>query len=278
MTFSTSTLEARADGVQAVIDVAQAAAGPHELEPGAVHVVALGNGQHKVIDLTAEEYRDAPSRKRGVTTVRDVASFLAYFDKHADEDSEVYADVQQRRITAVLDAHTADDARWGGHRLVLALRHTDAWAAWTDADGKLMMQAAFAEFIDDNLADLVEPDSATMLEIAESFSATTKAEFQSSTRLASGERKFGYVEDTQAKAGARGDITIPATLKLALRPFEGSEPYAVTAKFRYRLEKTELRLGIKLERPGDVLAAAFEDVRTLIDNGVEPPVLNGSPA
>ncbi|GGZ51502.1 DUF2303 family protein [Streptomyces rubiginosohelvolus] len=274
------TLEATADGTQAIIDVAQAAAVPQALEPGKVHVVALGRGQFQQIDLTGPQHTGVPARKSGTTVVRDVASFLAYFDKHGNDDSEVYADVERRTITAVLDAHTAEDARWGGHRVELHLRETSAWRAWTSMDGQLIPQGQFAEFVEDNLVDLVEPTAATMLELAESFEVTTSAEFQSSQRLDSGARKFSYVEEQTGKAGHKGDITIPATLTLALRPFEGTEPYKVIARFKYRLDKAkgELRLGFKIERPGDVLAAAFADIRTLIDSDVPMAVLNGAPA
>ncbi|MER8083803.1 DUF2303 family protein [Streptomyces sp. NPDC094048] len=283
MTYSTpleARLDGRSDGTQAIIGVAQAAVAPHALEPGKVHVVALGRGELRQIDLTGPEHTGKPPRKAGTTVVRDVDSFTAYFDKHGNSESEVYADVEARTITAVLDAHTGTEARWGGHRLELRLRHTSAWRAWTGADNQLMTQAAFAEFIEDNLVDLVEPDSATMLELAQSFEATTSAEFQSSQRLDSGQRTFTYAEEVQAKAGHKGEITIPATLVLALRPFEGAEAYRVTARFRYRLDrqKGELRLGFKIERPEDTLAAAFGDIRTLIDSDVPMAVLNGAPS
>ena len=45
------------------------------------------------IDLTGDQYRDFPKRKTGTVTVRNVASFERYYAKHADEDSEVFADL-----------------------------------------------------------------------------------------------------------------------------------------------------------------------------------------
>ncbi|MFJ2183411.1 DUF2303 family protein [Streptomyces anulatus] len=270
------------NGTQAVVDVAMRAAQPHQLDPGFIYTIVTPGGGVQKVDLTGPEHTGIPARKSGTTLVRDVDSFLAYFDKHSDESTEVYADVESRTITAVLDAHTANNARWSGHRLELRLRATSAWRAWTSMDGQLVPQGQFAEFIEDNLVDLVEPDSATMLELAESFEATTSAEFQSSQRLDSGQRRFSFVEDVQAKAGHKGEITIPATLTLALRPFEGCEAYRVIARFRYRLDrqKGELRLGFKIERPEDILTSAFEDIRALVDDGIpeEIAVLNGAPS
>jgi uncharacterized protein YfdQ (DUF2303 family) len=262
-----------------IVDTAVRSVIPQELIPGKVYSLVTPDGRAHKMDLTGDDYRETPARKSGTTTVRDVESFLTYFEKHADDASEVYADIERRTVTAVLDAHQAGAARWGKHRVLLELRNTAAWKAWTSQNDRLMPQDAFADFIEDNLVDLVEPDSATMLELAQSFEATTSAEFQSSKRLDSGQRTFSYVEDVQAKAGQRGDITIPSTLTLALRPFEGTEPYKVTARFKYRLGGGNLQLGFKLERPEDVLSAAFEDIRTLIDEGVpeEIAVLNGAP-
>jgi len=282
-TYSSSPsalLEAKSDGVQAVIDVAQAATAPRTLALGEYHVLALGDGKHQTIDLTGDQYRDTPKRKRGEITVRDATSFLDYFGKHSDDGSEIYADVEALRVTAVLDAHQADPggARWGGHRLVLALRKTPSWLAWADKDGALLEQKAFAEFVEDNLVDIVAPSGATILEIAESFHATSKTAFTSGTRLANGDTKLAFSDETTAKAGRKGDITIPSVIKLGLRPFEGSDPYELTARFRYRLEKDELRLGFRLDRPADVLTAAFADVRTALAAAVVQPVLNGTPA
>ncbi|MET7321478.1 DUF2303 family protein [Streptomyces sp. NPDC005549] len=125
---------------------------------------------------------------------------------------------------------------------------------------------------------MVEPDAATMLEIAQSIKASTKAEFQSSSRLQSGERKFSFVEDTKASAGAKGDIAIPEVFKIAVPPFEGADAYSMTARFKYRIDRGQLALGFKLEQPEERARAAFADVLTAIAEGVDAPILNGTPA
>lgn len=266
------------DNVQAVIDTATRAAGPSTLEPGKVYAFATPGGGVQKVDLTGDDYRDAPVRKSGTTVVRDVASFLAYFDKHRDQDSEVYADAERLTITAVLDADTADAPRWGRHRVTLSLRTTEAWNQWLARDNKLIGQEDFAEHIEDHLAELVSPPAAEMLEIAQSIQGTTKCEFQSGTRLQSGQRQLAFVETTTAKAGQKGTLEIPETFKIALTPFEGSTGYELTARFRYRIEGNGLRLGYKLDRPGDVRQHAFADILASVSEAVGTPVMNGTPA
>lgn len=268
-----------ATGTQAVIDTALRTAPPAELTPGKVYAFHTAQGVHEV-DLTGDQYKDVPTRKTGVTTVLDADSFTAYWTKHSDPDSEVYAHADRLTVTAVLDAHagTADGARWGKHRLVLGLQRTDAWKAWEALDGKLLTQEQFAEHLEDRLPELLDPDAATMLEIAQSMQATSKVDFTSGVRLQSGERQFKYTEKTNTTAGARGDLTVPETFVVGLVPFEGSEGYKLTARLRYRIENSSLKIGYRLERPGDVLRTAFADVVATVAAAIDTTILNGTPA
>ncbi|WP_030928443.1 YfdQ family protein [Streptomyces sp. NRRL B-24720] len=262
---------------QTIVDTALRTAPPAELQPGKVYAFHTPTGVHKV-DLTGDEYRGAPARKTGLTTVRDAASFRTYFEKHSDVHSEVYADADRLTVTAVLDAHQPEAPRWNSHVLRLALRETEAWKQWAALDGKLISQEQFAEFLEDHLPELLEPAAAEMLEIAQSFQATSKVDFKSGTRLATGQRQFEYVETTTAKAGQKGQLTIPETFTIGLVPFEGSEGYRLTARLRYRIVETQLKIGYKLDRPGDIRDTAFRDVVTAIAEHLDEPVMNGTPA
>ncbi|NUS78507.1 MAG: DUF2303 family protein [Streptomyces sp.] len=264
--------------VPAITTLAHQALAAKQVEPGGIYLVATADGRIERVDLTGPEHTGQIARKTGRTVVRDAASFLAYWTKHHDNASEVYADVEQLSVTAVLNAHSAEDADFGDHRLHLQLRRTTAWEEWLALDGKLVDQDRFANFLEDHLVSLVEPDAATMLEIAQSIKATTKADFQSSSRLQSGERKFAYVEDTKASAGAKGDLAIPEVFRIAVPPFEGADAYSMAARFKYRLGGGQLALGFKLEQPEERAKAAFADVLAAIAEGIDTPILNGTPA
>jgi hypothetical protein len=93
--------------------------------PGKFYAFRLGDRVHK-IDLTGDQYRDQPKRKRGITTVRDVDSFLSLWSKHSDEDSR---DLRrpggaghhrgaERRPAASVDDADGAGARWRDHRVV----------------------------------------------------------------------------------------------------------------------------------------------------------------
>ena len=265
------------DNAQVIVDTALRSAQPHTLEVGKYHAFVTPGGLQKV-DLTGPDYTGQLARKSGTTTVRDAESFLAYWTKHHDDASEVYADNERLTVTAVLDANTATDARFGGHRLHLALRETEAWKQWTKWSGELMRQEEFAEFLEDHLPELLEPTAADMLEIAQSFQAAQKVDFQSATRLSSGQRQFQYVETATTKAGQKGQLTVPETFVIGLVPFDGSEGYRLTARLRYRIGQNGLLLGYKLDRPDEIRTQAFKDVVKAIGEQIDTAVMNGTPA
>lgn len=271
----------------AIIEAATRAADPKPLDDGGRlwSIVTPGGDQH-VIDVEhhLENYRLNPRRKAGTFLVHDTDSFVNYLAKHTQPETEVWADVLRSRVVGVINAHEGTNAPvggdgplagWGDHEVVFAVQHTDAWKAWTAYDGKLLSQAEFAEHIEARSIDIVKPTAADMLELAETFQANIGVNFESSQLLSTGERQFQFRETVDAKAGRKGQLSIPKQITLGLVPFEGAEAYKVTARFRYRITDGVLRLGYVLERPQDVVREAFGQVVEAISQQVEAPVFRG---
>lgn len=259
--------------------IAHEACGGEQLAPDSITAYRIGD-RVELVDLTGDKYRDEPKRKVGTVFVRDVPSFDQFWSKHAIAgDSEVYADRERLTVTAVLDAHGRVATGWGGHRLVLKLQHSEAFKAWIERDGKLMTQEQFAEFIEDNRADVREPSAADMLEIAQTIQGTSKVEWQSGHQLSNGQRQIAYMETAAASAGAKGKLAIPAEIVIGVPVFEGAEKaHAIRARFRHRIEGGQLRLMFKLDRPSDVVTAAFDAAVDELGDACNTVVLRGSPA
>lgn len=253
------------NGVVAVL--AQQAAEPNILEPGVLYAHLGSEGE--IILADTDHYAEHPRRAKAKRTVTSAASFVAYVDRHATAATEVYADTPNSTVIAVLDSHEGADlpAGWEGHKLTLSLEKTDAWTAWAAADGKWLQQLEFAEFIEDRASDVKEPTAADLLELAQSFQAHRNVEFESSERMKDGQTNLAFKETVTAKAGQKGNIVIPDELLLVLKPYVGGPAYHVYARFRYRLNGAQLSLGIVLQRPQEILDAAFADVVTAIRDG-----------
>ncbi|MGH8867103.1 MAG: DUF2303 family protein [Actinomycetes bacterium] len=291
----TPLLSSTASDTQAALDAGLGLATPHGLgvegtgyELGRFYAVTVpAGGELQVVDLeeAADRYRSEPRRKTGNVTVYDAASFVGYLAKHGLAQTEVYADVRAQSLVAVVNGHEKSDedgweglAGWGDHRVTLRLFTTPAWDAWIRRDREIGGQVDFAEHVEDRLVDVVNPPGATMLELAQTFQATTKVAFESSKRLSSGERQLEYREQQQASAGRKGDVTIPDTFELGLVPYEGAERYKVTARLRYRIAEGSLRIGYVLDRPEEVLRSAFADIVAFVESGISHPVYRGVPA
>lgn len=291
MTTATADMTEGAPAVRAILDAGAAAVEPLYItieddpaqEALAAAVVVPDGYSLETIDLEAlrAPYRTRPARKHGTVQVRTVGALLAYHAKHAADSAEIW--INGRIVVDVLNAHGSTDnahgAEWEDHRAVLELRHSTEWKRWTEKSGKLIIQSEFAEFLEGAAVDVTEPDMATMLEVAKSLEATTKADFESAIRTQSGQRTFKYKETVAAKAGQRGELEIPERIMLQLRIFEGGSHQPVPARFRYRITADGLYLGIVIDRMDEILEQALvfvaADLEAGIDRGI---VLVGSPA
>lgn len=248
-------LETEAD---AVANITRLSTNAKDLNPAVPQALIVPAGAELVVpDMSA--WRDAPVRKTGVYCPATVGALIAYVGKHATDATTVWVHPTSGLVTAILDDN-GDTPGYRDHRAVLILAKTPEWIYWAAKDSAMSGQEEFAEHIEGGLEEIQVPDAATMLEIAQSFHATSSAAFRSSKRLTSGEQQFQYDEEITAAAGAKGDLTIPTTILLAVAPFIAEQPYKLTARLRFRLSAGRLTLGYVLDRPDSVIRDALEGV------------------
>jgi uncharacterized protein YfdQ (DUF2303 family) len=252
-----------ASDAQAGIDAGTLIGAPKDLDPNKPQIVVVPENVVPTFpDLRA--WRPRPTRKIGTYHPADVASLIAYTKNHEDDGTTVWIHPTSGQVVSVMNDHIGSDAPvpgWGDHRAILKLATTPEWDFWVGQDNKLMSQTEFAEHIETGMQEIVEPDAADVLELAQSFHATSSATFRSSTRLQSGEQRFVYEETIDAKAGPSGDLTIPTWILLELAPFIGEEPTRLAARFRFRLTSGHLSLCYKLDRPDKVKRDAIERIK-----------------
>lgn len=181
---------------------------------------------------------------------------MAQDNRHGSGELELWADIDQRRITAILDGNNG----LREHTATLQLRLSREWTEWANADGKLLKQAEFAQFLEDHISTIGHPAGGVLLDVAQTLQATTSTQFKQQAILANGQRQFRWEETVEARAGQSGELQIPNELVLVLRPFQGSDPVQITARFRFQIREGVLTLGVKLAEPDLALEAAFAQV------------------
>lgn len=265
-----------------VAELAERSVCPAEVTAGAVDefLVRDSNGTQHIEVIDHEHLLDRPRRRRGTVTALDADSFsLLVTDLGAQNGkTSIYADITVLKLTAILNDHDVD-AGWRDDRVELSIVRTPQWTRWLSLHDKLSEQTAFALHIEENLADIVDPPAADMLELAMSFEATIDATFKSASRLKDGARQFTFNESIEARAGKDGSITVPEGFTISVSPVEGSDPVTVRAKLRFRLNSGQLKIGYSLEDPAGVERKAFDDVVAKVgESTTTPPYSAKAPA
>jgi uncharacterized protein YfdQ (DUF2303 family) len=269
------------DAVQAAAELGRreahaAPATPYELDPQSAVVVRTIRNDESIQTVSLEYLLDRPKRPRGTVTLHDPGDFAAYVARQESADTTIFADQDALAVTAVFNDHTRDEAGWRDHAAVLQIQRDPDWQTWLTRDGLLSSQAEFAEHLENQAHVIIEPDAATMLEVATSFDARRHASFSRAVRLESGDVQLSWSEETSASAGTSGRLDVPRQFTLGLAPFVGVDPVEVVALLRYRIKDGRLGIGYKLLRPDHADRAAFTDIRAMIANEVTAPVLAGA--
>lgn len=246
---------------------------------GATFVNVPPGYTHKDITKAIEEAQPIPSRKRGTVQLKDIASLLAYAkDQCANGTGYFYADPDTRTITAVFNDHRdLVMAGWRDHKATYKAEFTPEFAKWLGKNSTQMTQTEFAEFIEDNFADITEPAAQHMLEMATTIQAKTDINFASAKRLQNGQVQLQYTETIDARAGANGAMEIPKEFALGLRIFKNGGGYKLKARLKYRLHSGNVKFWYELDRPERAIEDAFSGYVEVLTKESGYQVLLGSP-
>lgn len=241
-----------------------------------------------------EKYRTKPTRKTGVAKAETLESFIALTNLHKQENSVIFADTSWKNpiLLAVVDYHSASAPDNGKHRIAYRFPVSEEWAAWLAIDNKPMTQEAFAEFIEDHIADLSTPDLQEQEDFGSMFAAKVgfpneiiglsrglqihaETRVKQAIKLQTGESQITFEEDHKT---ANGDpLNVPGVFILNIAPFFMGESARVPVRLRYRLRDGKLSWSCQLYRPDKYIT---EQVRADMDQASEEtelPAFEGNP-
>ena len=264
--------------IKAVAAIVKANATPITTET--VHAVIVPK-DCELIGLGKFQYPDGirPSRIIGAVNLRDAGSFCRYYSAFADDRSRIFAEPTNQSFLAILDYHGAGERapEFLSHRAAFQMVQDERWKVWSGKSENQFSQSDFAEFIEDNNADILEPSGASMLEVARDLKATMGANFESKVTPKSGQIQMRYTEQIDGKVGT-GAMEVPEFFKLSIPVFYGEEPITISARLRYRIQGGSLTFHYKLYRQVEILNAAFNKAATSISDTLKVDILRGSPA
>jgi uncharacterized protein YfdQ (DUF2303 family) len=264
-----------AEAVNAVRDLARQATLPRTDE--AIHYVVAPAGS-TLLSLLTLQYPHGlpPDRIIAAPRFQDGDSFCKYVNTFKDDGSKVFANAETRSFLAALDYHQEDGIpAFVSHKANFELKYSPEFKLWYGLHDKLVSQNDFAEFLEDNRADIVRPDAATMLEIAKDLQAHSEVTFASKVNTVNGAAVLNYEEQIKATVST-GRIEVPETFTIRIPVFFGELPQEITARLRFRISDGKLKFQFKLYRPEETIAKAFEATRAVIAAAVDLDVLLGS--
>ena len=241
--------------------------------PDRVGVVVMPNGQK--INLDDERFADQPKRKRAAVALVETHSFIGYVNAHKRVGfSHLFGEASEEggKFNAILDYHEEDicetsAAGWGEHNCSLTLSTTTEWRRWLTNNSKLMTQASFAEFLEDNLSDIIEPDTGILMDVVQLLTGKKQVAFKSGKNLKDGAVTFEYTELIEATGSRVNDtMRVPDHFVVSICPFVGTAAVEVKARLRFRIgENGAVSFAYLLDRPFKIIEAAFIAARLEIE-------------
>jgi len=222
-----------------------------------------------------------PARPTGTIQVYDPESFMLALAQRQDgiRPSVAYADDGAKTLTAILNDDKGDAAGWRDYRVEMVQRRTPEWVAWLAFDGKYLPQEEFAEMLEERARQVVEPDAATMLEIAQTLQGTLKADWSAGHRLQSGARQLKWSETISASGGESGTLEPPASFVVRLPLFQGdgTNTTDVRIMFRFRIGPP-FKLGYKIPDADFLEREAFDASVAMVREATGAPTIILGPA
>lgn len=205
-----------------------------------------------------DAYRTAPERRRGTAHVADLDSFIGLVNRFKDEDSSVFADLNPKApcLLCVLDYHrqgAAGAPRFGHHRVRYTFPLSDEWVAWTTHSGTPFGQRDFADFIENRLADTLDPAGAgdgvkkfaellgcsfgspqRLLELSRGLTVHVGQRVTNQLNLATGESQLQFAEEHHDDK--KQPLRVPGAFLIGIRVFRSGHAYQMAARLRYRVQ------------------------------------------
>lgn len=247
-----------------------------------------------------DSYLLKPRRRAGVSSVRDVESFVAIVARFKSAASAIYADPNRAApsLVAVFDYHPVGgkttDADWMKHRAVYAPPLSDEWRAWNAKNGSWMPQGDFAAFIEERVMDLIVPQlddpklktfadlvegtwagPSQMVQLSRSLQVNVESVVKNAQTLSSGEVSIIFEEIH--KDGAGSPLKVPTLFTIAIPAFYAGDLYRIAARLRYKVSNGKIAWLYQLVRPDLVFDDAFNGIVAKAKIDTELPVFIGTP-
>lgn len=234
---------------------------------------------HNDVIRDVEHLLPSPSRKIGNPQFIRSASFNGYVNEQKTLNSRLYV-TALTTLVAVLDHHTEDPQgpQWGQHRATLTLKESPEYVLWKKSDKVGMSQRAFAQFIEDNSAEVQSPTGAELLDLVRHIKASQSYDCTGDIEEKPGNAGGTFVLSTKTKAGAKSELELPGEFGLGLSVYEGGFVAPIVARLRFEVKgEGKLTLWYELQKIQRFEQSALETIVSDIEKQTSLKAWYGTP-
>lgn len=268
-----------------------------------------------------DQYLVRPEYMVGTSRHETLESLIAHANAHDTGKGAFFVSVSERRVDAVYDYHvgsrdyvpadngdlkedwsnTAPEPHWRQHRALYEFPVDSAWKRWTGADRKRLPMAEFAEFIDENIRDILPPPDLGGDNLSEAdqrladLQRLIAGRWGGPERLMEVSKKFSIHETNMASIGLNrdtgelsmafkeehdgaqvGQVSVPNLFAIAIPVHQHGPRYRIAARLRYR-KANGITFWFELQDLEWVTQAAYDDAIRRLRTETNMPVFCGTP-
>ena len=262
-----------------------------------------------------DEYLPTPERRVGIATLQDIASFIAWTNRHKNTDSVLRCllDPKAPSLHAVIDYHQQGPAlapgpdgraRWCRFGATYPLPLDKRWQEWTAISGQPLSQTKFAAFLEDHILDLISPTNSQDGEGRPSDTAPPEVrrflamnggrcgepadvvalskglEVYADTKVSEKVNlQSGETQFTfeEKHRGAPDAVVVPQIFLIAIPVFNLSDAfYRVPVRLRYRVVENKLLWFPTLWQAEEVFDKAVRDAAEVAQDKTDLPLFYGT--
>jgi uncharacterized protein YfdQ (DUF2303 family) len=275
------------------------ASAPFAMMPGAGPVVVPASA--------FDAYRTQPRFRHGTAAMLSLDSLIDHTNRFKDEGSMLFADDNRDApsIMSVLDYHPAGEAlttapRFGKHRATFNFPLSDEWKAWTEFNKAPLKMAAFAEFVEERIIDVLhlipEEDELShdlqkfisacggeaiiatpqkLVELSRGLKVNESSVIKEVVNLGTGEGQILFSSEHSDSNGQ--PLRVPSLFLIAIPVFRNGPLYRLAARLRYRKTAEGILFWYDLWRADRVFDHAFKEGCERARIETELPLLFGQP-
>lgn len=232
------------------------------------------NNDQSAKDL--EYLLNSPTVIRGKYTFTRQSSFIDYVNEHKSVGTRVYVP-SALSFLAVINHASHGDPQWNNHTAELQLKQTAEWVTWKGANQRSMNQRDFAQFIEDNMKDVVNPVGAALLDLLRTIKLTQTLEIGGEVNERGDLTSQMFDIKAKNSAGAKMDVELPGNFTIAIAPYEDGAVLTIDCRLRFKIDPPKMTFSYEIRHIDKIEREAVDKIAANIKQAVQLPVWYGNP-